>query len=122
MNNTLAKRSENPLISGFKKVAPFLLLALFAGLLLNFAPAVFAGGQQNNASNVIKAVITVMKYICNIVGIIFALIGIVKFAISHANEDGPAQQKAAMMIATGIVLVVLGAVVLDQLKVETWLV
>ena len=128
---TLAKKSDSPLTGILKKAAPFLLLALFVGMLATFAPEVFAtasttaasgGGTSptNNAENVVEALVTIVEWICSIVGVIFSLIGIVKFAISHANEDGPSQQKAAMMIATGIVLVILGALVLGQLDIPSW--
>ena len=73
--------------------------------------------------SVIDTVIMIMQIITNVVGILFAIIGIVKFAMAHENEDGPAQQKAVMMMATGIVLIILGTVVLNALKptIKGWL-
>lgn len=61
----------------------------------------------------------IVKIICYIAGALFALTGIIKFAIAHANEEGPAQQKAIMMIATGVVLVALG-LAMDQIIKESW--
>ena len=61
----------------------------------------------------------IVKIICYIAGALFALTGIIKFAIAHANEEGPAQQKAIMMIATGVVLVALG-LAMDSLIKESW--
>ena len=68
-----------------------------------------AGGDNHiQASDIADLLETIVKAICYICGALYEIIGIVKFAISHANEDGPAQQKGIMMIATGILLVVIG--------------
>lgn len=56
-----------------------------------------------------------------VVGVIFGLIGILKFAVSHANEDGPAQQKAAMMMATAVVLGILGGTKFLGIDFASWL-
>jgi uncharacterized membrane protein len=82
------------------------------------APFAFAAGS---ASAVIEGVVKIISMICNVVGIIFVLIGVVKVAIAHANEDGPAQQKAALMIATGIILIVLGATKILGIDFAGWL-
>lgn len=53
----------------------------------------------------------IVKVLCNlviVVGVIFAAVGFVKIVLAYANENGPEQQKAAMMLAVGVVLVALG--------------
>lgn len=66
-----------------------------------------------------KLIRTIIRVICFIVGALFMIVGIVKFAISHANEDGPAQQKSIMMMATGVVLIVLGGMA-NTLVQDSW--
>ena len=72
-----------------------------------------------SAEDMAKIIRTILRAICMIVGSLFAVIGVIKFAISHANEDGPAQQKAIMMMATGILLVAIGLIV-PQLIQASW--
>ena len=74
----------------------------------------------NHGQDAIKAVLSILYLVANIVGIIFIAVGIVRFAMSHAQEDGPGQQKAIMMMATGVVLLVV-RFVLSSLHVETWI-
>lgn len=78
---------------------------VLTAILLFTAPPAYAAITSSEMENLVE---TILKAICFIAGALFALIGIIKFAISHANEDGPAQQKAIMMIATGAILVALG--------------
>ena len=74
----------------------------------------------NHGADAINAVLSILYLVANIVGIIFIAVGIVRFAMSHAQEDGPGQQKAIMMMATGVVLLVV-RFVLSSLHVETWI-
>ena len=88
---------------------------LFSSVMLAMAVApemplmAFADSTQLG-QDMIKAVVTVVCNIVMILGIIFIIIGLVKLVTAHANEDGPAQQKAATLLATGVVLVVLPAI------------
>lgn len=79
-----------------------------------FTPA-FAKMTESDICTLVE---TIVKVICYLVGALFAIIGVVKLAISHANEDGPAQQKAIMMLATGGLLIVLGALLVTLIKPE----
>ena len=89
------------------------LAYIFGSLMLAFAmvpemPALaFAAGNTEMGQDMIKAIVTVVCDIVMILGIIFVIIGLVKLVTAHANEDGPAQQKAATLLATGVVLVIL---------------
>lgn len=80
-------------------------------LMLAMAPEIplmaFATGDAAMGQDMIKAIVTVVCNIVMILGIIFVILGLVKLVTAHANEDGPAQQKAATLLATGVVLVVL---------------
>lgn len=86
---------------------------IFGSLMLAFAMApgmpalTFAAGNTEMGQDMIRAIVTVVCDIVMILGIIFVIIGLVKLVTAHANEDGPAQQKAATLLATGVVLVIL---------------
>ena len=65
-------------------------------------------GSEQAAKTVFSGVFTVVKIVCLAVGALFAIMGIVKYTIAHAQEDSPSQQKAAMQLAAGIALIVVG--------------
>lgn len=65
-------------------------------------------------TDMINAILTVAKMIVRVIGIIVAIVGIVKFVMSHSEGDGPAQTKAAGVAATGVALIILPSV-LDQI-------
>lgn len=67
----------------------------------------FADGDITMGQDMIKSIVVVVCNIVMILGILFIIIGLVKLVTAHANEDGPAQQKAATFLATGVVLVIL---------------
>ena len=65
-------------------------------------------GEPSGASQAFSAIATVLQPLLTAIGALFILIGVIRYAIAHSQEDSPTQQKAAMMIGTGIALVVLG--------------
>lgn len=83
-----------------------------------FATAVFTVSRmmmatvyaEEAAKTAFTAVGNVLRIVLSAIGAIFILIGVVRYAIAHSQEDSPSQQKAAMMIGAGIALVVLGNV------------
>ena len=77
----------------------------------------FAGGTEA-AGSAINAIILVAKIICIVVGAIFVLMGIIKYAIAHANDNGPDMTRAATMLASGVVLILLGTIVIDILNLS----
>ena len=81
------------------------------------APFAFA----DNGAAMINGIVQIASKIALVVGVIFGLIGILKFAVSHANEDGPAQQKAAMMMVTAVVLGILGGTKFLGIDFASWL-
>lgn len=83
--------------------------AIITTIILYCCPFAFAA----NATTVsmMENVMKILKIIAMVAGALFLVVGLLKFAISHANEDGPAQQKAIMMMATGILLGVIGLTV-----------
>ena len=89
------------------------ILTIF-GLLL-FCPQVFAGGYvagDGSAPDVmIGSVVRIITTLCTVIGIILGIVGLVKFIIAHANEQGPEQQKAVMWIAVAIILVIVPNVI-----------
>ena len=61
-------------------------------------------------ADMINVILTVVKLIVRVMGVIFAIVGIVKFAMAHSEGDGPAQTRAAGIAATGVVLIVIPSV------------
>lgn len=90
---------------------------MLAGAIAMAAPMVFA---SNHGAEVINGILTVVYLITNVLGILFVIIGFVKLVISHAQEDAPGQQKAAMFIATGLVLILL-RIVLALIPFSEWI-
>lgn len=86
-------------------------------LAFRFIPPVYASVVNEAA----EAVTKVVKLIATAIGAIFILVGVLKFAISYSNDDGPQQQKAVMMLAAGLVLVLLSQLVLDDLDIASWI-
>ena len=84
--------------------------AIITAVILYCCPFVFADATEE----MMKSVMKILKIIAMVAGALFLVVGLLKFAISHANEDGPAQQKAIMMMATGILLMVLGLTVFTE--------
>ena len=62
----------------------------------------------------IEMTVEAMKYIAKIVGAILTIIGIVKFVQGHSSDDTQGPQKGAMMIATGIALIVISSLLLSK--------
>ena len=85
-------------------------------------PALAATNASVKAA--ISSIIVILKVLTSAVGAILILVGIVKYAMAYMNEDGPGMQKAIMFLATGIVLLMLGLVVLTTdfgSKVAGWI-
>lgn len=83
---------------------------IVTAVILHCCPFVFADATEE----MMKSVMKILKIIAMVAGALFLVVGLLKFAISHANEDGPAQQKAIMMMATGVLLMVLGLTVFTE--------
>ena len=94
-------------------------MAVIATATVYAYPAVFADAA-GNGEKVITGVLSVIYIIANAVGIIFVALGLLKLAIAHAQEDGPAQQKAALMTATGLLLILL-RLILAKIDFEKWI-
>lgn len=90
---------------------------MLAGAIAMAVPMVFA---SNHGAEVINGILNVVYLITNVLGILFVIIGFVKLVISHAQEDAPGQQKAAMFIATGLVLILL-RIVLALIPFSEWI-
>ena len=99
---------------GFFKNKKARLLVLFFIMLQMFNTTVFADDPAYKASDsskkVINGIVNVALLVAIVVGILLIIVGVIKFVVAHANEDGPGQQKAAMLLATGIALLLLGGI------------
>ena len=110
VNETATKIRRKAQIMAPYVIMFFMIMTIVMQLTGSFA---FASGPSDNASKTKDAftkLYGVVKIITTVIGAIFLLVGIVRFVIAHANEDGPSQQKAAMFIATGIALIAIGPV------------
>ena len=72
------------------------------------------------ATDALGGVVKIVSLITNIVGIIFVVVGFVRYVMAHANDDGPSQQKAALFIGTGIALFLVGSI-LTNMNISTWI-
>ena len=99
------------------KALPY-MIAL--GLIVMFVMTtfVFATGDGDGASTsnaganaAITAVVRIIRVLLSALGALFIVLGVIKFTIAHAQEDSPSQQKAAMLIASGIALLIVGFVI-----------
>lgn len=76
---------------------------------------------EDKAQAMVKSVVGVLRVLLNIVGVIFAIVGVAQFMIANAQEDGPQKQKAIMFMATGVILVIAGVAILPNLHAENWI-
>ena len=91
-------------------IVAMLGVLLSASMFIMF-PSAFADA---NAEIVVTFVIRVLKLISIVTVVIFILVGVFKFSIAHANDQGPDQNKAIAMMATGLVLVLLFTVIINK--------
>ena len=107
---TDSRKKDMPRYIGFALIA---VMAVIAAVYLAWASGTitFAFASGTNAGEAAKTMfMTIVKIVCTIVmiiGVIFGVVGIAKFAIAHANEQSADQQKAILMLATGIILIIL---------------
>lgn len=53
----------------------------------------------------VSEILSFVSSLARLVGIIFSLVGLVKYIISHSESNGPDMQQAVLMMAVGIVLI-----------------
>ena len=98
------------------KALPYMLVLglLCVCIMSTFVFASGIGGTQaanNGANAAIRSVVQIIMVLLSALGALFIVLGVIKFTIAHAQEDSPSQQKAAMLIASGIALLIVGLVV-----------
>ena len=97
-----------------RKALPYLFVL---GLLVVCVMSVFVFAEnaesltQNGAKEAIQTVVKIIMVLMSALGALFIILGVIKFTIAHAQEDSPSQQKAAMLIASGIALFIVGFVI-----------
>lgn len=101
----------------FMRAAIFVSIVFFATFMI-LNPQVYASSAAQ--VEIVNSFIKVIKMVARFVGVIFAIVGLVSLVTAHANEDGPAQQKAAQRIAVGLALVAIGPI-LDAINVSSLL-
>ena len=96
------------------KALPYLLVI---GLLIVCVMSVFVFAKspstatKGGANAAISSVVQIIMVLLSALGALFIVLGVIKFTIAHAQEDSPSQQKAAMLIASGIALLIVGFVI-----------
>ncbi len=83
---------------------PYVLFALI------ITAQVFSCGAFATQDAAFSVIFSVGKYIAGVLGVIFIFVGIIRYIIANNNDSGPDMQKAAQMLATGIVLTGIGAI------------
>ena len=76
--------------------------------------------NNDPATKALDGVLDVIYSIVNIIGIILTVVGLVSFAISYYQEDAAGKNRAAMTIATGIVLLILRQII-ETVDPASWL-
>ena len=98
------------------KALPY-MIALGLIVIFVMTTFVFAGGDDGQSTSnaganaAITAVVRIIRVLLSALGALFIVLGVIKFTIAHAQEDSPSQQKAAMLIASGIALLIVGFVI-----------
>ncbi|MDO4647079.1 MAG: hypothetical protein Q4B26_00415 [Eubacteriales bacterium] len=90
-------------------------------LFVNSVYATEGADLDGLVSSGFDAVFRVERIITGIVGLLLFMVGLIRFVLAHANEDGPNQQKAAMMIAAGIGVIVVGQLVPTLFNLTTFI-
>ncbi len=106
-----------------RELLAVLLMGAFITLIMYWAfPMVAAaGGNAAGVTSMVNAIKQIVTILCSVVGAIFLILGLVKLGIAQSEQDGPAQQKAIMMIATAVLLEVLAFLIIPNLNVESWI-
>ena len=79
---------------------------IILALIACFDPA-FADDALTTALNVVKQIAAI---ICFVLGAIYLLNGIIKYAQAHADDNGMQEKKASNTIATAVILIIVGGV------------
>lgn len=91
------------------------LIVMFVMTTFVFAESVGDGNgaatSNAGANAAITAVVRIIRVLLSALGALFIVLGVIKFTIAHAQEDSPSQQKAAMLIASGIALLIVGFII-----------
>lgn len=119
MNELKIQKKVN--VTDFVKYSLMGLLAVMLIYVTGGGFGALAFADQANASDVIQGVMKIIFSIASIVGILLTVLGIIRFVIAYANEQGPAQQQAIQMVAAGVILLLLGTI-FNTLKPWTWFV
>ena len=104
---TTTEKRMSKIINAVMPFIPYIVMGLMIAACILSCGA-FANGKQQGVFDII---FKIAKYICGVLGVIFIMVGIMRYVIAHNNESGPDMQKAAQMLATGLVLIALGVVV-----------
>ena len=96
-----------------KKYLPYVLgFGLVAMALILTTNPVFAAAPEavHDALDIVKRI---GQWVCLISGAIMLLIGIIRFASAHSDENTANEKKAINMITAALVLIVLGALIMS---------
>ena len=97
---------------GFKldevQVLKIMAIACIAAIatMFFFTPTAFASTEET-VKQTMGIVYKLLKFAATVFGVIYIAFGLFKYATSHANENGPEQQKAVGQIVAGLLCILL---------------
>ena len=103
----------------FQKFAMATMLVMLATTMIGAlagVPVFASGNVQGTTTEVVETVMGVIELVAAGVGAFMLVLGIIKFATAHANENGPEQQKAIMQMVSGTAVLILALAVLPSLE------
>lgn len=88
-------------------------MLIFLAFLLTTQPVLADNTAATTAmTDIIGIVIKIASIVCFVLGAIYLINGIIKYAAAHADENGAAEKKAANTLAAAIILIAVGGVIL----------
>ena len=102
---------ENKIMISKLKSRSTLILMKCSNVTMMATPIVLAVTSANaaGAQDLMTEILKMVANLIIVLGLIFAVMGVISYASAHSEGDGPGQNKAIGKIAAGIMLIALSA-------------